>query len=96
MNGDGRPDVIKVSSRGALLCKASDLNFDGSFDVFTYFDAAGDAVRVERDLDFDQKPDQILFKISGSDPFCTEVVDRDADGSVDSFSHVPDCADRLK
>lgn len=96
VNGDGKPDVVEVSSRGVLVCKASDLNFDGGFDVYTYFDAGGAPVRVERDLDFDQKPDQILFKNSGADVFCTEVVDRDGDGSVDSFTHVPDCADRLK
>lgn len=64
LNGDGEPDVWKVwvlpkdakpNQRVAriLARKDVDLNFDGKVDLRTHFDAQGNIVKEEANLDFD-------------------------------------------
>jgi hypothetical protein len=62
-NGDGRPDLTTVSVGGALRCRAVDLNFDGTVDVWVYWDSTGKVRRRETDFDRDGRIDEItLFR----------------------------------
>lgn len=58
-NGDGRADIITVSSGGREACKALDLNFDGKIDRFVYFDGSGSVRRIENDFDRDGRMDEV-------------------------------------
>ncbi|MFW5740390.1 MAG: hypothetical protein ACOC1F_08485 [Myxococcota bacterium] len=71
MNGDGNPDVIKVMDGDRLRCRASDLNFDGVFDLREHYGTTGQTDRIY-DLDFDGRTDR-------------RVVDTDGDGRMDTW-----------
>lgn len=59
-NGDGRPDVSIVTKGGGELCRALDLNFDGTIDSYVYYDANGQVRRREADYDRDGRIDEII------------------------------------
>jgi len=59
VNGDGRPDVVTVMVGARKVCRAADLNFDGSPDSYEYFDITERVRRVERDLDGDVEIDEV-------------------------------------
>jgi hypothetical protein len=62
-NGDGKPDVTIVSEGGKERCRASDLDFDGRVDLYSYLDKAGKLERRELDYDRDGAIDEIqIFK----------------------------------
>jgi hypothetical protein len=62
-NGDGKPDVTIVSEGGKEHCRASDLDFDGRVDLYSYLDPNGKLTRRELDYDRDGNIDEIqLFK----------------------------------
>jgi hypothetical protein len=46
-NGDGKPDLQRVTSGGRELCRVVDLNHDGKPDLYEYFDATGSVRRRE-------------------------------------------------
>jgi hypothetical protein len=62
-NGDGKPDVIKIfqaSGSGGqqaqqLVCKQTDLDFDGKIDLVQYYGPAGDVVMDEYSLNYSGK-----------------------------------------
>src|SRR5262249_52975510 len=58
-NGDGKPDIIRVTSGGKEVCRSVDLNHDGVPDSYIYFDANGAVRRRESDFDRDGKIDEI-------------------------------------
>jgi hypothetical protein len=58
-NGDGKPDITIVREGNRELCRAVDLNFDGTIDAYSYFDAAGQLRRRENDYDKDGQIDEI-------------------------------------
>jgi hypothetical protein len=59
-NGDGKAEVVLVKKDGRLVCQAADLNLDGQFDVYSYYDAAGALRRREYDFDHDGAIDEII------------------------------------
>jgi hypothetical protein len=62
-NGDGKPDVTIVSEGGKEQCRASDLDFDGRVDLYSYLDPSGKLTRRELDYDRDGAIDEIqIFK----------------------------------
>ncbi len=62
-NGDKKPDVILVKSGNREVCRAVDLNFDGHWDSWSYFDGGGKLRRRERDYDRDGRVEEInLYK----------------------------------
>ncbi|HMR73828.1 MAG TPA: hypothetical protein PKD61_01910 [Polyangiaceae bacterium] len=62
-NGDGKPDVVLVKSGSREVCRAVDLNFDGHWDSWSYFDGGGQLRRRERDYDRDGRVEEInLYK----------------------------------
>lgn len=62
-NGDGKPDVTIVSEGGKEQCRASDLDFDGRVDLYSYVEGNGKLTRRELDYDRDGNIDEIqLFK----------------------------------
>jgi len=62
-NGDGKPDVIKlflsVAQDGRtvqqLVCKQTDLDFDGKIDLVQYYGPAGDLFMDEYSMDYSGK-----------------------------------------
>jgi hypothetical protein len=64
-DNDGRPEVITVFSGGRPLCKAVDINLDGTIDVFAYFDSNGQMRRRESGFDRDTLPDEVAYFENG-------------------------------
>jgi|SRR5690554_231054 len=60
-NGDGRPDIVIVRDGGREVCRAVDLNLDGTFDRWTYLDEGGAVRRQESDYDRDGRIDEIAI-----------------------------------
>ncbi|MFO0555226.1 MAG: VCBS repeat-containing protein [Polyangiaceae bacterium] len=88
LNGDGRPDVFRVSERGHLFCQVADLTFDGLPDEVRFFDELFALARVQRDLDGDGQFDELVVKRGGG---CLEYVDRDQDGRFDVIRRLEKC-----
>jgi hypothetical protein len=62
----GKPNVWKFTRPGpdgkpVLVRRETDLNSDGRVDVWEWFDADGAVERQAVDLDFDGKPDAVLY-----------------------------------
>lgn len=64
-NGDGKADVVTVRDGGRDLCRAVDLNFDGTMDSFIYFAPDGKVRRRENDYDRDGRVDEIAVFTGG-------------------------------
>jgi len=60
VNGDNRPDIVHVMNGPREVCRVVDLNLDGSFDAFIYYDESGQERRRESDFDRDGRPDEIV------------------------------------
>lgn len=65
VNGDGRPDVMIVKSGSREVCRAVDLNFDGSIDAYVYRDEGGQVSRRESDYDRDGRLDEVSIYKGG-------------------------------
>ncbi len=89
-SGDGRNDVRKVfasfgegtTSRLVLICRESDVNFDGTKDVVRYYDDEGRSLREEADRNFDGKMDLITVYQNGE--VVRQESDDDHDGKIDT------------
>jgi hypothetical protein len=64
-NGDRRPDVVIAKSGGREVCRAVDLNFDGTMDSWIYRDGGGQIRRRETDYDRDGRVDEIAVYQGG-------------------------------
>ncbi|MDW8249310.1 MAG: VCBS repeat-containing protein [Myxococcales bacterium] len=64
-NGDGKPELITVTSGGRQVCRAMDLNHDGRIDRYAYYDRDGLLRRVESDYDRDGRTDEIAIYRAG-------------------------------
>ena len=60
VNGDGRPNIVKVMKGGRETCRILDLNLDGAIDAYVYYDDAGLERRREFDFDRDGRVDEIV------------------------------------
>lgn len=65
-NGDGRPDVIVVREEGREVCRALDLNLDGTMDSWVYYGADGQVRRRESDYDRDGQVDEVILFRGGA------------------------------
>lgn len=83
VNGDGKPDIVDVKEGGREVCRAVDLNFDGRFDTFVYFDPNGAERRRESDFDRDGQIDEIETLQGG----VTTLKERETnlDGKLDTW-----------
>jgi hypothetical protein len=66
VNGDGRADITIVRAQGREVCRATDLNFDGTVDTWSYNDPAGQLRRREHDFDRDGQIDEIVLYTAGT------------------------------
>jgi hypothetical protein len=85
VNGDGKPDIVKVKKAGREVCRAVDLNFDGLMDAFIYYEADGRERRRESDFDRDGRPDEIAYYAGG----VIERKERETnyDGKLDTWDY---------
>jgi len=63
---DGKPDVWKYSRKGPdgkeiVVRKEKDLNGDGKIDSWEFYGPDGSLAKLVYDMDFDGKPDVVLF-----------------------------------
>jgi hypothetical protein len=80
LNRDGTADFVATSESGGT-CRAVDMNFDGSFDLYRHRDSAGGLLREEADLDYDGRLDAVATHAGGG--FAREDFDTNWDGNVD-------------
>ena len=83
VNGDGRPDIVRVMRDGREVCRAIDLNFDGRVDVYVYYDDQGRTRRQEIDYDRDGLIDEIVFFRDGV--VVAKHRETNLDGKLDTF-----------
>lgn len=96
LNNDGVTDVrtvyAMVESHGVesevMVCKETDLNFDGMKDIIRYFSDEGRPLRHEIDLDFDGHIDVIFYFEDGQ--IIRSEYDTNFDGKVDKWNYYQD------
>lgn len=90
-NGDGKPDVVKLfipatqdgHSVQQLVCKQTDLDFDGKIDLVQYYGPAGDLVMDEYSMNYSGKFNGRTFYQEGKKVRAEK--DMDFDGKPDYF-----------
>jgi hypothetical protein len=90
-NGDGKPDVIKLfvlANQGAsqvqqLVCKQTDLDFDGKIDLVQYFGPGGELFMDEYSVNYNGKFNGRTFFQEGKKVRAEK--DMDFDGRPDYF-----------
>jgi len=90
-NGDGKADVVKIFVAAnqdghaiqQLVCKQTDLDFDGKIDLIQYYGTAGDLVMDEYSMNYNGKFNGRTFYQEGK-KFRAEK-DMDFDGKPDYF-----------
>ncbi len=93
LNNDGVTDVrtvyAMVDKHGIeteiMVCKETDLNFDGKKDIIRYFSDEGRPLRHEMDMDFDGIIDVILYFEDGK--IIRSEYDTNYDGKVDKWNY---------
>jgi antitoxin component YwqK of YwqJK toxin-antitoxin module len=93
LNDDGVTDVRTVwaliDNHGVetevMVCKETDLNFDGKKDIIRYFSDEGRPLRHEIDLDFDGHIDVITYFEDGK--IIRSEYDTNFDGKVDMWNY---------
>jgi len=65
VKGSGKPAIIHVMKGGKEVCRVVDLNMDGAFDAFIYYDDQGRERRREQDFDRDGRADEITIFENG-------------------------------
>jgi hypothetical protein len=92
-NGDGKPDVIKLfvtttqdgHTNQQLVCKQTDLDFDGKIDLVQYYGPAGDLFMDEYSMDYSGKFNGRTFFQEGKK--VRSEKDMDFDGKPDYFEY---------
>jgi hypothetical protein len=82
-NGDGKPDIVRVTSGGREVCRMVDLNHDDKPDSFVYFDASGNMRRRESDFDRDGRIDEIAYYNGGV--IARKDRETNLDGKLDTW-----------
>jgi hypothetical protein len=77
INGDGKPDIVRVMSGGREVCRMIDFNHDGLPDTWMYFDEQGRLRRRESDFDRDGRIDEVATFVNG------EIVEKDRETTLD-------------
>jgi hypothetical protein len=91
-NGDGRPDVIKVTdASGRETCNGSDTDHDGKIDTWDVMDEKGQLKKRARDTNGDERADE-TWTFDPARPGCPAIyADKNGDGVPDSESHIDVC-----
>jgi hypothetical protein len=90
-NGDGKPDVIKLFTTAMqdghevqqLVCKQTDLDFDGKIDLVQYYGPNGDIVMDQYSMDYSGKFNGTTFYQEGKKVRAEK--DMNFDGKPDYF-----------
>jgi hypothetical protein len=78
-NADGKADIVTVEG----VCQAFDLNHDGRFDRYVYFDSSGGIRRIESDYDRDGRIDEVSVFVGGK--LVRKDREMNLDGRVDTW-----------
>ncbi len=92
-NGDGKPDVIKLFQGGSqdghsvqqLVCKQTDLDFDGKMDLVQYYSPNGELFMDEYSMNYNGKFNGRTFFQEGKKVRAEK--DMDFDGKPDYFEY---------
>jgi len=92
-NGDGRPDVVKLfvataqngQTNQQLVCKQTDLDFDGKMDLVQYYGPGGELFMDEYSMDYSGKFNGRTFFQEGKKVRAEK--DMDFDGKPDYFEY---------
>jgi len=90
-NGDGKKDIIKLfvmvmhdgNATQQLVCRQSDLDFDGKIDLVQYYGPAGDVIADEYSMDYSGKFNGRTFRQDGKKVRAEK--DMNFDGKPDYF-----------
>lgn len=92
LNQDGAVDVRKLyiqkGDEKILVCRESDLNYDGVLDIYQFMDDTGETRRDEVDLDFDGSIDVVSHWSNGK--VFKQELDQNSDGIVDTIRYLKD------
>lgn len=92
LNQDTAIDVRKlykqIGKEKVLVCRESDLNYDGVLDMYQFLDDDGQMKRDEVDLDFDGHIDVVSHWSAGK--VFKQELDQNSDGYVDTIRHFKD------
>ena len=84
-NGDGKPDIIHVIKNGKEVCRVVDLNLDGKWDAFIYYDDQGRERRRESDFDRDGRADEIAIYENGQ--IKLKLRETNFDNKIDTWDY---------
>lgn len=65
VNGDGVSDILRYRRGGVVWVERFDLNFDGRFDMTSYYDVSGGVLEQEFQLDYDDVVDVVRLYEAG-------------------------------
>src|SRR5262249_25974440 len=85
VKGTGRPAIVHVMSGGREVCRAVDLNMDGAWDAFIYYDAQGRERRREQDFDRDGRADEITVFENGQ--IKLKLRETNFDNKIDTWDY---------
>ncbi|MCP4199321.1 MAG: hypothetical protein GY762_19425 [Proteobacteria bacterium] len=93
LNQDGEPDVRRVfielqDGTRVLVCRESDLDFDGVRDVFVFYDEEGEIIRDEVNLDYKDQVDIISIYSKGK--IVKQEIDTNSDSQIDRVRYLED------
>ncbi len=92
LNQDGVPDVrtvyVTVGDGEVMACREADINFDGTLDLYMFFDDVGKMKRDEVDLDLDGRIDIVTHYADGK--IIRQDIDQNSDGIADRVRHLLD------
>jgi hypothetical protein len=80
VNQDGTADQVEYFRDGTLFFVERDLDFDGTPDLFEYFNAAGELIEQEFQLDYDLAIDAVRFYDNGQ--VTEKLVSTEFDGGA--------------
>jgi hypothetical protein len=80
-----RPVIITVKKGGRPICRADDLNGDGSIDSFVYYDEQGRERRIENGFDHPDRPNEVIYLQGGV--IVRKERETNNDGKIDTWDY---------
>lgn len=82
-NGDGKPDIQRVTKDGREVCRIADLDYDGKPEQYSYFNERNELRRRETDLDNNGVPNMVDHFEQGK--LVIREIDAANQGKIDTW-----------